>query len=223
LIYEKEKESLCFIHIPRTGGRHVFKVLTSNYFLLSNHCAEKRKTHFYDNTEYMHLTYDKMLSAHPEVKDMKKIVIIRNPIEKFKSAINSQWAMNLYLDGYNNFSLMKDHQYFNYIMKEKKYSLRTSGIHFNFIGLANTFTNWFRPQVEFFNKDFYVWKFENGFGDEFIKFLTEKVNIDINTNVKDTYVKKSYDEKIEGFSLSKELKENVLNFYKEDYELWKQL
>jgi hypothetical protein len=146
---------------------------------------------------------------HPEANDAKKIVIIRNPVDRFMSAVNSEWSIDLYFEGYENFYLMDDPLYFKYIMKEKKYSIRTKGRNFNFDGLSNTFTNWFRPQVEFFNKDFYIWKFENGFEDEFIQFLNKKVNLDININVKAVYTKTFYDEKIEGFSLSNELKENV--------------
>jgi hypothetical protein len=108
-------------------------------------------------------------------------------------------------------------------MKEKPYSLRTKGKYFIFKGLTNMFNNWFKPQVDFFNEDFYVWKFENGFNDEFVEFLTKDVGLDININVKDIYDRAFYDDKIKDFSLSEELKENVLNFYKKDYEFWKQL
>jgi hypothetical protein len=222
LLFEKDGQGVCLIHIPRCGGRHVISLLKKNEFRYSENCKRAQESVFYRSTEYMHLTYDMLQEIHPEANDAKKIVIIRNPVDRFMSAVNSEWSIDLYFEGYENFYLMDDPLYFKYIMKEKKYSIRTKGRNFNFDGLSNTFTNWFRPQVEFFNKDFYIWKFENGFEDEFIQFLNKKVNLDININVKDVYTKTFYDEKIEGFSLSNELKENVLNFYKEDYEFWKQ-
>ena len=222
-MFEKNEQQVCLIHIPRNGGRHVTSLLKMNSFSLAKETLHWYNSFVYKKTEYMHLTYDMFQEAHPETKCTKRIVIVRDPVERFKSLVNSEWSMKLYFEGYENFYLMNDPTYFKYVMKEKPYSLRTNTINFKFKGLSNTFSNWFRPQVEFFNDDFYVWKFENGFGDEFIKFLTEKVNLDINTNVKDTYVKKSYDEKIKDFSISEELKCNILNFYRKDYDFWKQL
>jgi hypothetical protein len=179
---------------------------------------------FYREQEYVHLTYNRISEIHPEALVAKKIVVIRNPIEKFKSAVGTEWAQSLYLKE-DTLSKISDPEYFKYVMEKKHFVLRTKGIDFKFNGLKNTFTNWFKPQSEFYNEDFHVWKFENGFGMDFRIFLRDTVGLDININIEieRNYSKLSYDDKIEGFSLSNELKENILNFYKEDYELWKQL
>ena len=223
MIFEKNGQSVCFVHIPRNGGRHFISLLKKNSYIQNKKCKEMLRTHFYKDSEYMHITYDELKDVHGELQNSKKLVVFRNPVDRFLSAVNSEWSMKLFFGGYENFHLMDDPIYFKYVMKEKPYSLRTKGKYFIFKGLTNMFNNWFKPQVDFFNEDFYVWKFENGFNDEFVEFLTKDVGLDININVKDIYDRAFYDDKIKDFSLSEELKENVLNFYKKDHEFWKQL
>ena len=224
MLFQKDNQLLCFIHIPRNGGRFVYNLLKTNSFNITPRSILFQKKKFYSEQEYLHLTYNKIAEIHPEALYAKKIVIIRDPIEKFKSAIGTEWAQSLYLKE-DMLSKMDDSEYFKYVMEKKRFGLRTKGIDFKFNGLKNTFTNWFRPQSEFYNEDFRVWKFENGFGMDFRIFLRDTVglDIDINIEIERNYSKLSYDDKIEGFSLSKKLTENVLNFYWADHQIWKQL
>lgn len=225
MIFEKEGVSVCFVHIPRNGGRYIQKLLKTNSFRMSKKTIEMQKQGFHLDQEYMHLTYDKVFDVHPEAVASKKVVIVRNPIDKFKSAVNSEWSMKLYFGGYEKFLEMNDPVIFDHTMRKKRYSLRTKGRTFAFKGLANTFTNWFRPQHEFFDEDFCVWKFENGFGKEFSTFLHDEVGLDVDINkiVESTYSLKDYDNKIDGFVLSEKIKENILNFYRTDYDIWNKL
>jgi hypothetical protein len=224
VIYEKDNQKVCFIHIPRTGGRNFSRILKNNSFVLTKESNQLAKSYFYKNTEYMHLTYDAIIEAHPKENLSKKIVIVRDPVERFKSSVNSEWSMKLYFKNQENFHMMDDPEYFKYIMKEKAYSLTSRGHVSQFKGLVNnSFSNWFRPQVQFFDESFRVWKFENGFGESLMEFLKKNLDLDINIQVEDEYTKSFYDIKIEGFLISEKLRENILDLYKEDYEFWKKL
>ena len=40
--------------------------------------------------------------------------------------------------------------------------------------------NWFRSQHEFVSETTHVWRFEEGFGDNFIKWVLDKFNVKLN-------------------------------------------
>lgn len=227
MLFRKGSELICFTHIPRNGGRFVYELLKKNSFVMDPVSVKFQRRKFYREQEYLHLTYDRIAEIHPNVIRAKKIVIVRNPVDKFKSAVGTEWAQNIYLGGTSSNMLfrMEDPKYFEHVMERKHFALKTRGVIFKFDGLKNTFTNWFRPQSEFFNEDFYVWKFEDGLDLDFRVFLRDRVGLDIDINIEigRDYEKPLYDNKIEGFSLSKKLSENVSNFYWSDYQIWKQL
>ena len=150
-----------FAHIPRTAGRFIIINLMSK-----NQCAwddlhlgqEKMYTH-HEGMEIGHFHreyYEKYL----KVKDIPHFSIVRNPITRFKSA-------SLYLNrfvGDDVEQVMEDRQSFFSTLKAMIWHYPESA-------------NWFRSQVDFVTDITNVWKFEDGFGDNFTNWLSGIVEV----------------------------------------------
>lgn len=225
MIHKKNDVCIFFSHIPRNGGRYVSKYLINNSFkYFKTPDFTKNSEWFVNGKEYVHLTYDDAKRLNPEIENMKKIAIFRNPISRFESICNSNFSMKVYFQNYERFLKLEDPDFFNYMMFDKDILFSSKGHKIHFKGLYNAPTNWFRHQREFFDNTFYIWKYENGLNGSFKKFLINTVGIDVNPNLYTQPIKmNTYDEKLNYFKMNDRITANVLNFYKDDYEYWKNL
>jgi hypothetical protein len=90
---------------------------------------------------------------------------------------------------------------------------------FDQLTTLNFNTNWFLPQKYFINKNCKIWKYEDGFGINFCKWLEKNFNIKIK-NKKFNYEKLYYDD----YKKVKFLKKTISlikNYYKEDFKIFK--
>ena len=139
--------------------------------------------------------YEKYL----KVKDIPHFSIVRNPITRFKSA-------SLYLKrfvGDDVEQVMEDHQSFFSTLKAMIWHYPESA-------------NWFRSQVDFVTDKTNVWKFEDGFGDNFTNWLSGIVGIDLEFTDDVEYAVAPD----EGNKLEKtpQLIDTLIHFYKQDIE-----
>ena len=192
MIIHEGYNRVIYIHIPRTGGRYI-----TAYF----------KNHHITESDYNTFVDDHFEQAHAKIdyyKDYnyKNFTIVRNPFDRFKSSLKRCLPhCNLSLD---KFESVKDYDTF------LKY--------LNIIKNTKTLGQFFEKQINFTNKDTYIWKLEDGLGDTFLRWL--KVNFDLNTNIRDPkYLAQSNDfnkvkvsDKIEGF---------IKKYYEEDYKRFK--
>ena len=76
--------------------------------------------------------------------------------------------------------------------------------------------NWFRPQIDFLRSDTHVWKFEDGFGENFVSWLSGIVGIDLEFTDDVEYAVAPD----EGNKLEKtpQLIDTLIHFYKQDIE-----
>jgi len=185
------------IHIPRTGGRFFEENLRLNGFE-----AEQSIWHTIDGVEIAHFDR-KLYEEHLNVIDIPHISVVRNPLDRFISC--SIFLKRMYGDIDNE---LDDEVYFyslinNYPLSEGK--------------------NWFRPQVDFLSNKTHIWKFEDGFGENFAEWISEILGIDfVIHNV--PYEKLSIDESNKVKKTDKII-HNVKTFYKDDYtklatQLW---
>ncbi len=88
--------------------------------------------------------------------------------------------------------------------------------------------NWFRPQHEFVSKTTHLWRFEDGFGDNFIKWLLDKFNVELKvgkswsgmsdrSSKRDIQLKAPYDY-IEVPDSVNKYKSCVEEYYKKDFK-----
>ena len=144
-----------FIHIPRTAGRFVGGNLTMNGFEL---VGDNNK--FVEGVEIVHF-HRKLYEKHLRVRGIPHFTIVRNPIDRFRSSFFNLKFMPGCGDGQvtNISAIMND-------MDSLVNDIRTY--------------NWYRPMVDFVTKKTHVWRFEDGFGNDFFSWLSGVVGIDVN-------------------------------------------
>lgn len=78
------------------------------------------------------------------------------------------------------------------------------------------YSNLFTPQTNFFPEQSYLWKFEQGFNENFIEFLEHKTNTAF--SVKRVSIPRAPIDDYQKISATPELKALALAMYKEDYD-----
>ena len=188
-----------FAHIPRTAGRFIIiNLMTKNQCAWDDlHLCQEKMYNHHEGMEIGHFHreyYEKYL----KVKDIPHFSIVRNPITRFKSA-------SLYLNrfvGDDVEQVMEDRQSFFSTLKAMIWHYPESA-------------NWFRSQVDFVTDKTHVWKFEDGFGDNFTNWLSGIVGVDFIFD-KDVQYPKQRDE-ANKFNLTSKHIDNIRDYYSEDF------
>ena len=150
-----------FAHIPRTAGRFVEYNLVcvekndcrwdpDEQFKMDNGFGIMSVRHGAEVAHYHKELYEEYL----DVKDIPHISVIRNPIDKFFSA--SSFFKRMYGDDIQE--AMEDPIMFHSMLDN--FPLTEA-------------VNWFRPQMDFLTDDTNIWKFEDGFGDDFSEWMSD--------------------------------------------------
>ena len=150
-----------FAHIPRTAGRSVEANLLLNDIEwddahLDNGLGVMSKVNGVEIAHYHRDYYEKYLN----VKDIPHFSIVRNPITRFISG--SLYIKRVY--GNDIQSVMEDPMMFSAMIENLPFEEAL---------------NWYRPQVDFMTEKTHVWKFEDGFGEGFVSWLSGIVGIDL--------------------------------------------
>ena len=187
-----------FAHIPRTAGRFVEANLSKNDMKWDDVYLDNGKgiMSIVNGFEIAHYHRDYYMK-YLDVKDIPHFSIVRNPIDRFISA-------SIYLKRFCGADVQKgveDRRAFLHVLKSIPY--RQS-------------INWFRPQIDFLRSDTHVWKFEDGFGDDFVSWLSGIVGIDLEFTDDVEYAVAPD----EGNKLEKtpQLIDTLTHFYKQDIE-----
>jgi|TARA_E500000318_G_scaffold28722_1_gene28816 hypothetical protein len=185
-------ERIYFIHIPRTGGRHLYNLILANNHK-GNHFLFSKE---YKNKEIPHLTYpeyEEFLGYIPE----KKFSIVREPVDRFFSIIqNTHWILEKEIE-----SIFKNKNSFFSFMNKMRLN-------------KNEKSNWFNTQSDFLSKDVKLWRFEKGFKQDFKKWLEN--NFDLKIPVGYNTILNENTKKI---NLNKKQIEWVKDYYYKDYKL----
>ena len=191
LKHKSSGKRIYFIHIPRTAGRFVGGNLTMNGFEL-----EGDNNKFVEGVEIVHF-HRKLYEKHLRVRGIPHFTIVRNPIDRFKSAF-----FNLqFMPGCGNGQVTN----ISAIMKDL-YSLSMD---------VRTY-NWYRPMVDFMSEKTNIWRFEDGFGDDFVSWLSGIIGIDLEFEY-DVYYPKAQDESNK-LEKTPKLIHNLKQLYRKDIE-----
>ena len=187
-----------FAHIPRTAGRFVEANLSQNDFKWDDVHLDNGKgimsiVNGFEVAQYHRDQYMKYL----DVKDIPHFSIVRNPIDRFISA-------SIYIKRFCGDKAqqgVEDKNSFLYVLKSIPH--RQS-------------INWYRPQIDFLRSDTHIWKFEDGFGEDFVSWLSGIVGIDLEFTDDVEYAVAPD----EGNKLEKtpQLIDTLTHFYKQDIE-----
>ena len=196
--HEPSGKRFFFIHIPRTAGRFFEQnLLKVNNFVWDDKVNIDRQYKSIDGVELAHFHreyYEKYL----DVEGIPHITIIRNPIDRFISC--SIFLRKLYGDDIDE--MLEDEMYFYSMIQN--YPLSQS-------------VNWFRSQLDFISDKTHIWKFENGFGDDFAKWVSDILDMDIMIKA-DVQVDKLPTNESRKVKRSAKLIDNVRNLYRRDIE-----
>ena len=190
-VYRQGEKRFHFIHIPRTAGRFVESVIEDNNFKLENDLSDE-----IEGVERLHLHRD-LYEKYLDIKGITNIAIIRNPIDRFFSC--SIFLKRMY--GNDIQEAMEDPIMFSMMLKN--FPLTQA-------------VNWFRPLSDFITEDTYIWKFENGFKDEFEEWISDVLNFPF--TVRDVPYKKLSTDETNKLNKSDRLIENIKQFWREDIE-----
>ena len=179
-----------FIHIPRTAGRFIGENL------LKNDCESEQGVgsdlwitkNRVELSHYHREYYEKYL----DVKDIPHFAVVRNPVDRFISTVGHI--------GIVDSNLKVDNKLLNYLTKGD--------------GASKYFYH-FRPQVEFISSKTHVWKYEDGMGKEFVRWLSGILDIDFSFSQDVEYLQDSNSSKLRKTS---KLIDNLRQFYRKDIE-----
>ena len=187
-----------FAHIPRTAGRFVEANLSQNDFKWDDVYLDNGKgiMSIVNGFEIAHYHRDHYMK-YLDTKDIPHFSIVRNPIDRFISA-------SIYIKRFCGDKAqegVEDKNSFLYVLKSIPY--RQS-------------INWYRPQIDFLRSDTHIWKFEDGFGEDFVSWLSGIVGIDLEFTDDVEYAVAPD----EGNKLEKtpQLIDTLIHFYKQDIE-----
>ena len=192
MIIHEGYNRVIYIHIPRCAGRHV-----TAYF----------KKHHITESDYDTFIDDHFAQAHAKIdyyKDYnyKNFTVVRNPFDRFESAIKRCLPhCNLSL---NTFENVKDYDTF------LKY--------LNLMKNTKSLGQFFEKQINFINKDTYIWKLEKGLDDMFLQWLKE--NFDLNTSIRDPKYKANSND-FNKVKVSDKTEDYIREYYEEDYKRFK--
>ena len=187
-----------FAHIPRTAGRFVEANLSKNDFKWDDAHLDNGKgiMSIVNGFEIAHYHRDHYMK-YLDTKDIPHFSIVRNPIDRFISA-------SIYIKRFCGDKAQQG-------VEDKK----------NFLDVLKSIPhrqslNWFRPQIDFLRSDTHIWKFEDGFGDDFVSWLSGIVGIDLEFTDDVEYAVAPD----EGNKLEKtpQLIDTLIHFYKQDIE-----
>ena len=148
--YPNPRKRFLFVHIPRTAGRFLEENFLDNGFE-----PEQKIWDSVDGTEIAH--FDRSLyERHFDIKGIPHFTIVRNPIDRFFSC--SIFLKRMYGDDIQE--AMEDPIMFHSMLDN--FPLTEA-------------VNWFRPQMDFLTDDTNVWKFEDGFGDDFSEWMSDVI------------------------------------------------
>ena len=180
-----------FIHIPRTGGRFIHENLLLNGFE-----QEHSSKGSIEGIEVLHF-HRELYEKYLDIKDIPHIAVIRNPIDKFFSA--SSFFKRMYGDDIQE--AMEDPMMFHSMLTN--FPLPES-------------VNWYRSQLDFISDETHLWRFEDGFKEEFAEWMSNI--LDVPFKVEDVpYKELGYDEENK-LERSAKLLDNVRNLHRRDLE-----
>tara|TARA_Y100001951_G_C11205255_1_gene219574 strand:- start:46 stop:741 length:696 start_codon:yes stop_codon:yes gene_type:complete len=221
--HTKTHRRFFFIHIPRNAGRFLTQNFLENGYGIEHHStrdctgedvvaqygslngpqllhpptkhADKERVEDYlwtliEGVQFSHTHYP-LYSKWKSIKDIPSITVVRNPVDRFFS------ASGVMEEGLQ--SSLENWTEFNNILQKimpKKF-------------------NWWRPQYEFISPHTKIWKYENGFGKDFCKWIKDIFPIEF--SIRTQGYEKSTSDALKLIK-TEPLVNNLKKFYHQDFK-----
>jgi hypothetical protein len=201
LYYNRSLNKKIFhIHIPRTGGRYIREIFQRNNY--ESHFNEYKID--FCGIEIPHLHYPLYLELN-HIEESDHFTVVRNPFEKFKSALQLTIKVREYSE--EIYEKIKDKDWlFEFLdLEKKKHSYST---------------NFFRNQKDFISEKTKIWKIENELDEEYIKWLNSNFNISLKklNNIK--YQKTTEELLSSEKDICPSVENLIKEYYDEDYDFF---
>jgi len=200
--HQETGKRFLFVHIPRTGGRFIEVNLERNGWEMEpidQYGIPHYQHSFIDDCEIAHF-YRDLYEKHCDIEGIEQIAVIRNPVDRFISA--STYLLTLYNKEIQQ--RMEDYDEFISVLENFHKDLDIEAI------------NWWRPEIDYVTDKTHLWKFEDGLGDDFGNWMSEKLGVQFDIDSSARYVGNKY----EDLKLDKtdKLVENIRKLFSEDIE-----
>ena len=199
----KHKETgnrFLFIHIPRTGGRFIEVNLENNGWEVEpiDYMGIPHYQHsFIEDCEIAHF-HRELYEKYCNIKGIPQIAVVRDPVDKFFSA-------SIYLTQVYGPDVAKD------VEDEDKLSELLKNFPY-----PETL-NWWRPQVDFITQNTHIWKYEDGLGHKFSKWMTNILGLPFKADAFTKYEMSAF-EGVSKLDRTDRLIDNVRKLCRRDYE-----
>ncbi len=191
-----------FAHIPRTAGRFIEQnLLENNDFVwddpphLETGLGVMSVVHGAEVAHWHRDLYQKYLS----VENIPHFSVVRDPITRFISG--SIYIKRVY--GKDIQSVMEDPIMFSSMITNLPF---------------DESYNWYRPQIDFLTDKTHVWKFEDGFKEDFASWLSGIVGVDLVMNDVEYPISKDEKDKDSRLKPSPSLIHILKQVYKKDLD-----
>jgi hypothetical protein len=207
-LFDKQEHKVHFIHIPRTAGRYVSKLFESNGF--ETKYTQLNSDENINGIMKIHLYYP-LYERLENYNERCEFCIVRHPYTRF---ISSMTQINQYFNHDTNY-ILEDQEIFNRFILD----------HQSVFSIHNS---WFLEQHKFISSKTKIWKYEYGFGNNFLRWIYKNFNIKLEPiknikfnnqlwfNYKENLNNKKYQ-----FKNTRLIKKYVKIFYKKDYDVFK--
>jgi hypothetical protein len=200
MLFRSNEKIIFHVHIPRTGGRYVKSIFTSNSYQV-DYCDFRT---LIEGIELPHLHYP-LYNLLKEVKETNNhFSIVRDPFERFKSVMQLVIRCRSYPN--TIYELIKNKEWlFEFLEYERT--------------INSYFCNFFRHQHEFISDKTMIYKHEDGLGDNFLEWLNDSFSINLeknNFNYERTFHESLPIEKEIDISVKKSIEE----YYEKDYNFF---
>ena len=184
------------VHIPRTAGRFFHENIQLNKFR-----AEQESTYvFKEGHEVAHF-HREMYKKYLDVEGIPSFAIIRNPVDRFiSSSMFLKCFHKNFLDGQSDLQKqMESDEFFDILDNIHHYNTEM--------------INWFRPQVEFLDRDTNVWKLEWGLDTKFGEWIADILELPMFPIHKVSYVKTEFIPEDDKLEPTPKLIDNIRKYY----------
>jgi len=200
LYTSRNSKRIYHIHIPRTAGRYVSSLFLSNKFEIQFNSFDVQ----IDGYDLTHLPYP-YYNELEGVGDVKKFAVIRNPFDRFASILKM-------LVTYGEF----DRNYFDYTVNQ----ISSENVRNTIFDILDQ-SPYSLPQYKYIDDNVYLWKYENGMGYNFTKWINSNFDLDFKFN-EVSYIRNKYDD-CHNITICDKVHDAVAEYYKKDFELFKNL
>ena len=184
------------IHIPRTAGRFFHENIQLNKFR-----EEQESTYVFEEGHEVAHFHREMYKKYLDVEGIPSIAIIRHPIDRFiSSSMFLKCFHKNFLDGQSNLQeQMESDEFFDILDNLHHYNTEI--------------INWFRPQVDFLDRDTHVWKLEWGLDTKFGEWIADILELPMFPIRKVSYVKTEFIPEDDKLEPTPKLIDNIRKYY----------